>query len=62
MRDLDKKFPMIESYRNAAGKTIEFSVNVEDFSTGWTAAATGTDKSKGKRIGYHFRVCSSTPN
>jgi hypothetical protein len=29
----------------ARGKTIEFSVNVEDLSTGWTATATETDKS-----------------
>jgi hypothetical protein len=59
---IKEKFPIIESYRNAAGKTIEFSVNLEDLSTGWTATATETDKSKGKRIGYHFHVCSSTPN
>jgi hypothetical protein len=59
---IKEKFPIIESYRNAAGKTIEFSVNVEDLSAGWTATATETDKSKGKRIGYHFHVCSSTPN
>ena len=62
MDDLKKDFPIIESYRNAAGKTIEFSVNVEDLSTGWTATAIETDKSKGKRIGYHFHVCSGTLN
>ena len=59
---IKENFPIIESYRNAAGKTIEFSVNLEDLSTGWTATATETDKSKGKRIGYHFHVWSITPN
>ena len=55
-------FPMTESYRNAAGKTIEFSVNVSDFSFGCTATAIEMDKSKGKRIGYHFHVWSNTIN
>jgi hypothetical protein len=55
-------FPMTESYRNAAGKTIEFSINVEDLVSGFTATAMETDKSKGKRIGYHFHVWSTTLN
>jgi hypothetical protein len=55
-------FPMTESYRNAAGKAIEFSINVEDLPTGYTATAIETDKSKGKRIGYHFHVWASTFN
>lgn len=62
MDDLKKEFPITEGYRNAAGKTIEFSINVEDLSSGCTATAIETDKSKGKRIGYHFHVWSNTIN
>ena len=59
---INENFPMIESYRNAAGKTIEFSINAEDLQTGYTATAIETDKSKGKRVGYNFHVYSSTLN
>jgi hypothetical protein len=35
---------------------------VEDLVSGFTATAMETDKSKGKRIGYHFHVWSNTLN
>ena len=62
MNETKRDFPLIESYRNAAGKTIGFSIDVTNLSSGVTVTAIETDKSKGKRIGYHFNVYSGTLN
>jgi len=62
MNDINRDFPITESYRNAAGKIIEFSIDITSLSSGVTATAIETDKSKGKRIGYHFNVYSGTLN
>jgi len=62
MDDIKRDFPLTESYRNAAGKIIEFSIDVTNLSSGVTATAIETDKSKCKRIGYHFNVYSGTLN
>jgi hypothetical protein len=34
MENFNKDFPILESYRNAAGKSIEFSINAEDLHIG----------------------------
>jgi hypothetical protein len=60
MDDFEKGFPITESYRNAAGQNIEFSINAEEFAGGCSVTAIETDKSRGKRIGCHFRVFSNT--
>ena len=62
METFIKDFPIIESYRNAAGKIIEFSINAEQLPIGYSVKAIETDKSKGKRIGYNFHVFSGTIN
>ena len=62
MDNTKNEFPIIESYRNAAGKNIEFSINAEYFPIGYSATAIETNKSKGKRIGYQFHIFSSTLN
>jgi hypothetical protein len=60
MDNTKKDFPIVESYRNAAEKNIEFSINAEYLPIGYSVAAIETNKSKGKRIGYDFHVFSST--
>ena len=60
MDSIKKEFPITESYRSAAGKNVEFSVNAEELPIGYSVTATETKKSKGKRIGYDFHVFSST--
>lgn len=60
MDNIKKDFPITESYRNAAGKNIEFSINAEGLPIGYSVTAIETNKSKGKRIGYVFHVFSST--
>lgn len=60
MDNIKKEFPIIEGYRNAGGKNIEFSINAEELPIGYSVTAIETNKSKGKRIGYDFHVFSST--
>jgi hypothetical protein len=60
MDNIKNEFPIIESYRNAAGKNIEFSINAEELLIGYSVTAIETNKSKGKRIGYAFHVFAST--
>ena len=62
MKESEKDFPIVESYRNAAGKNIEFTINAEQLAIGYSVTAIETDKSKGKRIGYNFHVFSGTIN
>lgn len=62
MDKIQKDFPIIERYRNAAGKIIDFSINAEQLAIGYSVTAIETDKSKGKRIGYNFHIFSGTIN
>ena len=60
MDSIKKEFPITESYRSAAGKNVEFTVNAEELPIGYSVTATETKNSKGKRIGYYFHVILST--
>ena len=60
MDSIRKEFPITESYRSAAEKNVDFTINAEELPIGYSVTATETRKSKGKRIGYDFHVVSST--
>jgi hypothetical protein len=59
MSDWHKDFPMTDKYRNAEGKQIEFKVTAQELPTCFHVTAIETEKSRGKRIGYHFVVFSN---
>jgi hypothetical protein len=48
MDNIKKDFPIIEGYRNARGKNIEFSVDAEYLPIGYSVTAIETNKSMGK--------------
>ena len=60
MDSIKTEFPITESYRSAAGKNVEFTVNAEERPIGYSVTAIETKKSKEKRIGYAFHVFSNT--
>jgi hypothetical protein len=54
MDEWKENFPVVDSFRNAAGKGIDFNLTVYQTPSGYTVKAEETEESKCDRFGYHF--------
>ncbi|HOD79615.1 MAG TPA: hypothetical protein PK155_07390 [Bacteroidales bacterium] len=54
MDDWEQEFPVVDSFRNAAGQRIDFNISVIQTPSGYTVKAEETEESKCDRFGYQF--------